>query len=38
MGTGENARQVDLKNAYQLGKLIAQQGWVLLTEGRRKKF
>lgn len=34
MGPGENATANDLQNAYQLGKLIAQQGWVLLTGGR----
>jgi uncharacterized protein (TIGR00725 family) len=34
MGTGENARAIDLENAYQIGKLIAQQGLVLLTGGR----
>ena len=35
MGVGENARDIDLKNAYQLGQLIAEQGWVLLTGGRK---
>ncbi len=34
MGPGEKATAVDLKNAYELGKLIAQSGWVLLTGGR----
>lgn len=34
MGTGEKATETDLQNAYELGKLIAQQGWVLLTGGR----
>ncbi|MFZ1030241.1 MAG: TIGR00725 family protein [Limnoraphis robusta] len=34
MGPGETATSVDLENAYQLGQLIAQQGWVLLTGGR----
>lgn len=34
MGPGENATETDLSNAYNLGKLIAQQGWVLLTGGR----
>ncbi len=34
MGPGENATPTDLENAYQLGKLIARKGWVLLTGGR----
>lgn len=34
MGTGEQATASDLQNAYELGKAIAQQGWVLLTGGR----
>jgi uncharacterized protein (TIGR00725 family) len=34
MGPGVKASPVDLQNAYQLGELIAQQGWVLLTGGR----
>lgn len=34
MGSGDKATATDLQNAYQLGKLIAQQGWVLLTGGR----
>lgn len=34
MGPGEKATATDLQNAYELGKLIAQQGWVLLTGGR----
>ncbi len=34
MGPGEQATPNDLQNAYELGKLIAQQGWVLLTGGR----
>ena len=33
MGPGQ-ATAGDLQNAYQLGQLIAQQGWVLLTGGR----
>ena len=36
MGPGTNARAADLRNAYQLGQLIAQQGWVLLTGGRNE--
>lgn len=34
MGPGEQATEHDLQNAYQLGYLIAQQGWILLTGGR----
>jgi len=34
MGPGEGATTNDLQNAYQLGQLIAQQGWILLTGGR----
>lgn len=34
MGPGANATPLDLEYAYELGKLIAQQGWVLLTGGR----
>lgn len=34
MGPGDQATATDLQNAYQLGKLIAEQGWVLLTGGR----
>jgi len=36
MGPGAIATDLDLKNAYQLGKLIAQAGWVLLTGGRNE--
>lgn len=34
MGPGEKATAKDLQNAYELGKLIAQQEWILLTGGR----
>lgn len=34
MGPGDNATPTDLENAYQLGNLIATEGWVLLTGGR----
>lgn len=34
MGPGIEATANDLKNAYELGKSIAEQGWVLLTGGR----
>jgi uncharacterized protein (TIGR00725 family) len=35
MGPGEGATPTDLENAYQLGQLIAAEGWVLLTGGRK---
>jgi uncharacterized protein (TIGR00725 family) len=35
MGPGEGARDEDTRLAYELGGLIAQQGWVLVTGGRR---
>lgn len=34
MGSGTGASDADRKNAYTLGTLIAQKGWVLLTGGR----
>lgn len=34
MGPGKAATKTDLENAYQLGKLIAENGWILLTGGR----
>jgi uncharacterized protein (TIGR00725 family) len=34
MGPGEQATFRDQQLAYQLGQLIAQQGWILLTGGR----
>ncbi len=34
MGPGEKATAKDLQNAYELGYLIAQEGWILLTGGR----
>jgi uncharacterized protein (TIGR00725 family) len=34
MGPGEKATANDLQNAYELGRLIAQEGWILLTGGR----
>ncbi|MGF1478116.1 MAG: cytochrome [Cyanophyceae cyanobacterium] len=34
MGPGDQATAADVENAYQLGILVAQQGWVLLTGGR----
>ncbi len=34
MGPGDGASQKDIDNAYELGKLIAEQNWILLTGGR----
>ena len=34
MGPGSSATSTDLKNAYKLGQLIAEESWVLLTGGR----
>ncbi len=34
MGPGTTATVIDLQNAYELGQLIAAEGWVLLTGGR----
>jgi uncharacterized protein (TIGR00725 family) len=34
MGTGNLATPKDLELAYQLGQLIAENGWILLTGGR----
>src|SRR4028119_2317735 len=34
MGPGTGASQADQQNAHALGKLIAEEGWVLLTGGR----
>ena len=34
MGPGNQATKTDLDNAFELGKLIAQQGWIVLTGGR----
>ena len=36
MGPGNQAREQETEYAYQLGKQIAQQGWVLLTGGRNQ--
>ncbi|WP_354636255.1 TIGR00725 family protein [Planktothricoides raciborskii] len=35
MGPSLGATEINLKNAYKLGKLIAENGWVLLTGGRK---
>ena len=34
MGAGDGARAEDLKTAFQLGKAVAENGWVLLSGGR----
>jgi uncharacterized protein (TIGR00725 family) len=34
MGPGDGASEADRHNAYELGKRIAREGWVLLTGGR----
>lgn len=34
MGAGNNAAQSAVEYAYQVGRLIAQEGWILLNGGR----
>ena len=34
MGPGDGTSQQDLEQVYELGKLIAEQNWILLTGGR----
>jgi uncharacterized protein (TIGR00725 family) len=34
MGPGENARPEENEMAFELGKAIAEQGWIVLTGGR----
>ena len=36
MGPGRGATDTDIKNATQLGKLIAENGWILLSGGRKE--
>jgi uncharacterized protein (TIGR00725 family) len=36
MGAGENARAIDIRNAFALGSAIADEGWVVLTGGRNR--
>jgi uncharacterized protein (TIGR00725 family) len=36
MGPGEAATRKDIDNAFELGKLIAGQDWILLSGGRNK--
>ncbi|MGE0231333.1 hypothetical protein [Pseudolabrys sp.] len=34
MGAGEGARPQDVKTAFELGRSVAREGWVLLSGGR----
>jgi uncharacterized protein (TIGR00725 family) len=34
MGKGDRASEQDMQQAYELGRQIAEQGWLLLTGGR----
>lgn len=34
MGPGERAREEHIRNAFELGRLIALEGWVVLSGGR----
>lgn len=34
MGPGDDATESDIKIAYELGELIAKNGWILLSGGR----
>lgn len=34
MGPGEKATEYDLRNAYEIGKLCAKQGYLVMTGGR----
>jgi|SRR5579884_1064007 len=34
MGPGDRAREEQVRNAYELGQLIAKEGWVVLSGGR----
>ncbi len=36
MGSGEGARDIDSDLAFELGKSIAESGWVVLSGGRNK--
>lgn len=36
MGPGEGASELDRKNAFELGKRIAERGWVVLSGGRNE--
>lgn len=34
MGPGDSPRKIDVSRAFQLGKLIAREGWITLSGGR----
>lgn len=36
MGAGEHATEKDKQHAYEVGKLIAENSWILLSGGRNK--
>lgn len=36
MGPGNGAKTLDLNSAFELGKLIARKGWLLLSGGRNE--
>ena len=36
MGAGENARAIDIRNAFALGSAIAEESWTVLTGGRSR--
>jgi len=36
MGAGENARAIDMRNAFALGSAIAAEGWIVLSGGRNR--
>ena len=36
MGPGNGARTVEMESAYELGRFIANNGWILLTGGRNQ--
>ncbi|MFH2107022.1 MAG: TIGR00725 family protein [Candidatus Micrarchaeota archaeon] len=36
MGPGKNASKKDIDNSFQLGRLIARKGWILLSGGRNE--
>lgn len=36
MGPGDKATQKEIDNAYEIGKLIAQEQWILLSGGRKQ--
>jgi len=35
MGPGDKASEFDLKNAYEVARLCAKEGFVVMTGGRR---